>query len=592
MAHLLLLHKETGPEGVTLQSLLSRQLNSRLPVVVVDTSTVASLLQTLEENGVVSAPIASAETGACYTVLDWLDLLVVFLTELGLLNGACRDPRTPGPQFKRLTVRDIITKLSSFSGKRESSAVFAPLLEARGATLARVMKLCFLRRSTDMVNGSALGKELADAGLSPSKRHLPRNLSGPSRMERGPSGKGGEVPSRSATGDSLRQMRRGSADIDCSPPASCEEDEDCFLKPPPNALAKRRGSASVPLKMPAPLKPRSRGQSPSDGDLPPHRAPTGGSGEDPQLDNLLRAAGGSPGSPTDMRRGNTPAALPLVGVVRRPASRSQSEMTGTMTDNMSILSSLGAEYAIGFERLPRRLVLTDQNDRPLRVLSTSDVLNYMAQQPGHHLRDLGSRTAAEYCGDRFMPPRAQVETQLGTACARMCEIGAEALAIVDSEGNLVGNLSASDLRCFKTFREITLAALTDLSRFVAGQGGQRDLITVTPSATLREVLDICVRNGVTRCYVAEDKKLLGVLTHADFLRMFTSSRGSAAHSPVSSPQHPPDGRDAAESGAMSKKSPVHLPSPRDSRSLSPVPLQVEGVPPPGTLPKKHRDPFT
>eukprot|EP01062_Namystynia_karyoxenos_P081667 TRINITY_DN9016_c0_g1_i1.p1 TRINITY_DN9016_c0_g1~~TRINITY_DN9016_c0_g1_i1.p1 ORF type:complete len:716 (+),score=126.79 TRINITY_DN9016_c0_g1_i1:96-2150(+) len=658
MAHLRLLQKESALDTLTLQDLLSRQLHSRMPMVLEDTLTVSAMLQRMEEHGVVSAPVANA-TGACYTVIDYLDLLVLLLKDLGVVGDDAppirsAQVRSPTPQFKSLTVREVIDRLGS---GRACSAVFAPLLSARGASLSRVLRLCFLRPSSSAPSGQALARELAPETSSPpspggpqrrpsrggeeEQGHSPSRccsaqeqmLSAPNSSQRGlvspltPSlsvqppapPQPGEllVPVVSATSDYFDPMlsaaqaagpRRGSdvtqsafaPGTGLSVPVSAAQRGALGSSYPrstnrssrPLVAAGRRGSAAdgegpTALSLPPPSRVTLRGEA--RGERAASHSPVGGRSRPPSMiasaictpncsfnapgsgrrpnaelgvnlsfgvgrgglgdkshslgtasvDSLRRtvhqdASIGRSGGGGKLHRPLRPAALPVNTPPNTPpvahspdppGDGSSPSPPGTPLPAACQDSQSGSAWR---ERRPRRLVLTDQDSRPLRVLSTTDVLVFLHQQPTC-LREFGKHVA-ELCGEK--PHTVSVDTPLGRAFARMWELRAEALAIVDGNGVLLGNLSVSDLRQFRSFRDLALAALSDLSRFVAGQGGQAELVRVPVGATLRDVVDLCVRARVTRVYVTDDEgRPTSVVTHSDVLRLVTRTGGGGSQRP-------------------------------------------------------------
>lgn len=109
--------------------------------------------------------------------------------------------------------------------------------------------------------------------------------------------------------------------------------------------------------------------------------------------------------------------------------------------------------------------------------------------------------------------------------------GVSALGVLDARGSLVGNLSASDLRCVLPDRwgvlALPVARLLQLesSAAMVGEGRKaQGAVTVTPQATLREVLEVLVSQHLHHVFVCEHfagvdlVRPLALISTSDILR--------------------------------------------------------------------------
>jgi len=97
-----------------------------------------------------------------------------------------------------------------------------------------------------------------------------------------------------------------------------------------------------------------------------------------------------------------------------------------------------------------------------------------------------------------------------------------AIGIVDLDGRLVGNFSASDIKHFSD--DLSKIIGTTLERFLELVEKPKDLsypVSVTPSATLEEVLAKFDIGGIHRVYVIDEAlHPIAVISTKDLLRLF------------------------------------------------------------------------
>jgi CBS domain-containing protein len=98
------------------------------------------------------------------------------------------------------------------------------------------------------------------------------------------------------------------------------------------------------------------------------------------------------------------------------------------------------------------------------------------------------------------------------------------VAVVDSNGKLVDNISASDLKLIGADIEMLSRVFMTVSEFLKLDGKERSLIFVNKSSTVGEVLEKLVSTKTHRVYVVDDNnKPTGVISLGDILEAVLSS---------------------------------------------------------------------
>jgi CBS domain-containing protein len=100
------------------------------------------------------------------------------------------------------------------------------------------------------------------------------------------------------------------------------------------------------------------------------------------------------------------------------------------------------------------------------------------------------------------------------------------LPVIDSNGKVVANLSASDLRGMSAARvpTINLPVFEFLETVPRrNQDLKADQIrTISKTATVEQAINLLVKSKLHRLWIVEDEELYGVVSMTDILRLFTS----------------------------------------------------------------------
>lgn len=180
-----------------------------------------------------------------------------------------------------------------------------------------------------------------------------------------------------------------------------------------------------------------------------------------------------------------------------------------------------------------RVPVFDNNDKVYNILSQSDVIHFLYE----HIRDIGIA-------------RFDTVEKLGLGTRNVISMSARAkaihafflmlyqkvpaVAIVSGNGELVGNLSASDLRGLdqNSFTQL----LDPVMEFVKSVKRHRGLVTCKKSSTLESVLSKLANNNVHRLWMVDDNNCpIGVVSLTDVMKLFANREES---SPLTKPISP------------------------------------------------------
>lgn len=180
-----------------------------------------------------------------------------------------------------------------------------------------------------------------------------------------------------------------------------------------------------------------------------------------------------------------------------------------------------------------RVPVFDNNDKVYNILSQSDVIHFLYE----HIRDIGIARfdTVEKLG---LGTRAVISMSARAKAIHafflMLYQKVPAVAIVSGNGELVGNLSASDLRGLdqNSFTEL----LKPVMEFVKSVKRHRGLVTCKKSSTLESVLSKLANNNVHRLWMVDDQNCpIGVVTLTDVMKLFANREES---SPLMQPVSP------------------------------------------------------
>lgn len=167
-----------------------------------------------------------------------------------------------------------------------------------------------------------------------------------------------------------------------------------------------------------------------------------------------------------------------------------------------------------------RVVVTNGEDTPIHVLTQSRVLKHLNSYP-NRLGVSANKSLAEL--GLLAPVVSCKKSELAvTAFRRMMQHHVSALAVTEEDGELVANISATDVKLVRQFQYDAL--LTSVAEYLTASrplGGS--LVACTDSCTLADAVRQMVERRVHRVYVVDEaKKAVGIVTLSDVLRIVSS----------------------------------------------------------------------
>lgn len=182
-----------------------------------------------------------------------------------------------------------------------------------------------------------------------------------------------------------------------------------------------------------------------------------------------------------------------------------------------------------------RVPVFDNSDKVYNILSQSDMIQYLYE----NIRDVGIArfdTVEKLNLGTPVVISMSARAKAIHAFFLMLYNRVSAVAIVSGNGELVGNLSASDLRGLdqNSFSQL----LTPVMEFVKSVKRHRGLITCKKDSTLESVLSKLANNRVHRLWTVNDQNCpIGVVTLTDIMKLFSNRDESASN--YSGWQRPP-----------------------------------------------------
>jgi CBS domain-containing protein len=182
------------------------------------------------------------------------------------------------------------------------------------------------------------------------------------------------------------------------------------------------------------------------------------------------------------------------------------------------LSSIIQPLSSGYHRLlvPQK---DDEGKRAYRVLSQSDVISYIYK----HRQEVKDVVKQKLSDLGFKPKEIAsitADTPAVEGFRNMTSDKVPALAVVDKQGKLIGNLSASDLRGMSTKRlKDAVKPVTEFLETI--HGSVREPITISFDSTLENAMDLITNEGVHRLWVVDEQdKPIGCVSLSNIINVF------------------------------------------------------------------------
>ena len=156
------------------------------------------------------------------------------------------------------------------------------------------------------------------------------------------------------------------------------------------------------------------------------------------------------------------------------------------------------------------------------IITQSTVVRFL-QENVNQLEE-ADKTVSEL---RLINPKvvtATLEESVFVAFQRVIESGESGIGVVDKNGELVNNISASDLKHFggqdQDAFPLSSMFLSLDQFFLLKESAQRPLLSVQSSDSFRTLLNAFVQHSVHRLYVLDGHELKGVITLRAVLALF------------------------------------------------------------------------
>jgi CBS domain-containing protein len=171
-----------------------------------------------------------------------------------------------------------------------------------------------------------------------------------------------------------------------------------------------------------------------------------------------------------------------------------------------------------------RILLTDGEGRYVAMLSQSDIVRYLYQDPTTVFEGLESSAKQLGLADGKKVVVVNKNTRAIDAFILMHQMGLTNVAIVDpvQDYKLVGTFSASDVRILADARLVHLKESVSSFLFLIPE--RKPLITIPPTTPLRLILRKLAQHWVHRIYVIDEKERpVGIITLTDVIGILQKS---------------------------------------------------------------------
>lgn len=163
----------------------------------------------------------------------------------------------------------------------------------------------------------------------------------------------------------------------------------------------------------------------------------------------------------------------------------------------------------------QRLPVFDSQGNFEGIISQSKVVVFLADHVNKF--PVKSKSLSELSGFKKVIKISE-DSLLKDAFIKMKDEGTLGLAVVDSYGNLVGNISASDIKVIGIDAHLIQKLYRPISQVIGITQNKLKPITISPSTLIEEIFRVFKQEKVHRIYIEEDRgELEGVISLSDIL---------------------------------------------------------------------------
>jgi len=167
-----------------------------------------------------------------------------------------------------------------------------------------------------------------------------------------------------------------------------------------------------------------------------------------------------------------------------------------------------------------------EGDAVVGILTQTKILEFLFQNNAfNEIGTLGSMSIGELRLGYRPVYKVSSQTKAIVAFQEMATYGVSCLAIVNNNGQLIGNLSASDIKEIGYNMNLysNLFRTVEYLKQFQGGGKIQDPFVVTPTTTVTQILGFFVHTKVHRFFIIDKQgALLGIISPHDILKCFES----------------------------------------------------------------------
>jgi len=171
-------------------------------------------------------------------------------------------------------------------------------------------------------------------------------------------------------------------------------------------------------------------------------------------------------------------------------------------------------FAQGIHRAP----IADSAGEIIGTISQSDIIKYLSTKLHEgEMKHLGAKSVKELGLAEKKVITTNIHDSILIAIENIVENAASCVGVIDSQGKLVGNLSASDFKGL--YREEFPSFLLNIGDYLEKHSpASLNPICCTESTTLLQVIEEMRENNIHHLYVIDDFKPVSIISATDILK--------------------------------------------------------------------------
>eukprot|EP01120_Amphizonella_sp_Union-15-10_P015978 TRINITY_DN8312_c0_g1_i1.p1 TRINITY_DN8312_c0_g1~~TRINITY_DN8312_c0_g1_i1.p1 ORF type:complete len:298 (-),score=52.88 TRINITY_DN8312_c0_g1_i1:87-980(-) len=165
----------------------------------------------------------------------------------------------------------------------------------------------------------------------------------------------------------------------------------------------------------------------------------------------------------------------------------------------------------------RRMPVLGSGDALVGVLSQSQVINFISKYA--HLLPFANKTVGDLgVGSRQVPTLSSSQS-VREAFWKIKHDNASGVAIVNSDGKLIGNISASDIKVIGIDASLFSKMELPVSQVLASINAKPKPVSVSTSTTIDQLFKVFHEEHIHRIYIEDQRELIGVISLIDLINL-------------------------------------------------------------------------